>query len=356
MATGKLVITDPKFEILRNHIGVVAQSLQQHNKDLDQEVADVRAGGKQHAYARHGWQTGWESQVVRTLAGQTPDQAFNPYGFDPSIRLWGRVIVASPSGHLVGRYGLNDRGERIIDVIHPTHQRTLGDVAPQKGVSAGHFISPMAQQFAMTLAKQDVLYWGQCDSAQRRKNNVYAWHEIKRMAITSKGIKKLLGLGFSLKTGFPPRSEEESKWLIQAFENRATYKQVMDACPFSSPEARSSLRAKLDVLHSSSTQVLRALNPIAFPQLSDFFDALGLEVKSNYGVLSVWDRGTTPNAWHLVTAYAIGDNYDAIEPQAEMSVEGASGPNGPLTGTLKNKPTGNTNNTSVVNGKIVIKK
>lgn len=344
----------PSFAHLQQHIGHVATSLQTHNADLEDEIVKVRGGNGQHAFARHGWQTGWEAQVVRTVAGVTPDQTFNPYGFNPSIRAWGSVMVASPAGLQIGRYGLDARGSRIVTPIHTPFIPTVDSVAPASGASAGHFISPMAQQFAMMQSHIKVKHWGKWLFGERKKKQATAvatMHPVRRMVVTTECPGRLLGLGFSQPKGTVGRSEEEARWLIEAFERRATFKEVMNGCPFSSGASRTLMQHALEARHQATTAALQLGNPIAFPQLTDLFDAMQLEVQSNHWVLSVWDRDNVGNTWKLVTAYATGG--PTICEQAEMTVMGTSGPDGALTGRMSDGASMLTG--TVANGKVFLR-
>ncbi|MFP4894148.1 hypothetical protein [Paraburkholderia sp. EG304] len=339
-----------QFKHLEAHIGNVAAAVKQHEADLKDELSKVAAGGGQHAYARHGWQTGWQAQMVRAVAGKTPDQAFDPYGCNPEIRTWGRVMIADPAGLVIGYYGLGADGRRVVAPVQPTFTPLPDTAAPPKGASAGHFISPMAQHLAMTSSKTKLKAWGVWTRAQRKKGALTAFHGVRRVALTVKGPGPLLGLGFNLPKTATPRSEEEARWLLEAFERRATFKQVMDGCPFSSAQARKSLQIALETLHHGSTLALRSLNPIAFPQLSSFFDALELEVQGSYGVLSVWDRVAPPTGWSLVTAYATGG--PTLTEQIELSVDGSSKPDGTLTGMVSDGV--KTKTGTVKDGKVIL--
>src|ERR1700754_2646539 len=158
-----------QFKHLKAHIGNVAAAVKQHEADLKDELSKVAAGGGQHAYARHGWQTGWQAQMVRAVAGKTPDQAFDPYGCNPEIRTWGRVMIADPAGLVIGHYGLGADGRRVVAPVQPTFTPLPDTAAPPKGASAGHFISPIAQQLAMTSSKTKLKAWGVWTRAQRKK-------------------------------------------------------------------------------------------------------------------------------------------------------------------------------------------
>ncbi|WP_418317176.1 hypothetical protein [Piscinibacter sakaiensis] len=101
-------------------------------------LAEVTAHDGSHGYGRHGYQTGWEAQLIRAVTGITPDQAFDPRGVNPTIRRWNRVMTTDADGDL----GLVDLFDESCFVPEE------GDYGTGAGRIAGGFTTPEAQQTA----------------------------------------------------------------------------------------------------------------------------------------------------------------------------------------------------------------
>lgn len=324
-----------RFDALKAHVGAVSTAVAKHNDELKKE-----AGTHQHAFGRHGWQTGWEAQIVRAAAGETPDSAADPYGLNPTLRTWGQVIVAAPGGLQIKRYGLGDRGQRVVTGFGDEHVPLPNHEPPNKGCRAGQFISPMAQQAALAAARAKLqTRYGRFTQGERRKGAQLRWVPVKRVVIITGAGNTPLGLSFAWDntSGAPPRSPAETRWLIDAFQRGFSVKQVMNGCPFSGAGTRNATRAALmDIQHVNSVQNLGLHNDdTAFPQIGDLCNALGVKVSMMKRTLSVWDWDLKDSQWKLVTCYATDDARE----HCEYTLDGSKKKTGAATGKLKGAST-----------------
>jgi hypothetical protein len=116
-----------------------AVALEHHEKKT---LAEITAHDGTHAYGRHGYQSGWESQFIRAATKITPDQAFDPRGINATTRTWNTFMTTDDSGDL-GLVSLFDEASAPLESEYKT---SAGNVA-------GGFTTPEAQMQARGLGE-----------------------------------------------------------------------------------------------------------------------------------------------------------------------------------------------------------
>lgn len=131
----------PEFKQVSNLMGLKAVATASNEAALK---AEVQAADGSHGFGRHGAQTGWESQLIRAVLQQTPDQAHDPMGLNPTVRQWNGVLSYSHAS-----------GAPVFDLFEdyagaPSHFQTAA------GTTAGGFATPEAQFIARARGDQMV--------------------------------------------------------------------------------------------------------------------------------------------------------------------------------------------------------
>lgn len=164
-------LTPGEIAALEAHIGKKVAKATRHGTHLDADVGAHRGvvAHAPHAASRHGYQTGWQSQLIRCCTQFAPDQAASPDGIRPSVTEWNRETGTWASL----RKFMTDYSPVKLPYIDPPTVQTYGaDGAPVTrtitdqeatpivvpadatvpGLGAGGFISPEAQQAALDSA------------------------------------------------------------------------------------------------------------------------------------------------------------------------------------------------------------
>lgn len=118
--------------------------LKSHEANLNAEIA---ANDGSHAYGRHGFQIGWQAQLVRCATQVAPDQEFDPSGTGGVIRRWNSLSYNDRM--------LDGSGAAIAtDLIGPFNPE-LTDYKTVAGIMSGGFLGPEHQEGAEGRARGD---------------------------------------------------------------------------------------------------------------------------------------------------------------------------------------------------------
>jgi hypothetical protein len=244
-----------------------------------------------HGFGRHGYQTGWELQVIRAVTGITPDQSYDPRGIGPYIRTWNY-----DGSMFANTYDLF--GERTVDFAGFEYQPDYGpSKSPQ---AAGGYISPEAQQKSIRKCEEVLSSISTYPAAQfTHKTNKKATLAvpITSVVIVVPGARDgaPYGIGFKPKGkgSVAKRTRQEVIALIEAFHERKTWNQVYPG-------------------KTASVNKFHVKDQVAFPQITDLFDYLGIEPMWQKTALGVFRRAFTPGAktfsgWRRVTIFPCMD-------------------------------------------------
>jgi hypothetical protein len=297
-------LTAQQLQALESHIGRKASAYKSHKTHLDQD-ANARLQGAPHpphSASRHGYQTGWQSQILRACTQLSPDQASKPDGVKPEITEWNREIgtwayvrsvICSYSPiklpyidpPTVKTY--NASGQPTTRTIKEQETNPV-DPAPdgvEPGQDAGGFISPEAQQEALKRANSIAFKLWKWEEAEFATGGG-TLRPFSRIGMVIGGRPGGYGLGFLRKADFGDANWQRSsvERAIQAYEERWTWQQW---------------EGDLDV-----SQMALA-NTVRFPTMQDLCDYLRLTPDWQKNALVILDKTASHGKWTLVTAYPV---------------------------------------------------
>jgi hypothetical protein len=204
--------------LIERRVKQMSDALIAHNTRISTEVAS-HAG---HSHTRHGWQTGWEAQLIRCVTQQMPDQPHNPTGAPAFIRHWtSSENAALPFGALAGK-ALDAHGASI-DNPSGAAPAPIANYSTAPGTTAGGFLSPEAQADAIAQAKLRVSALTGYNQAyvKNPSNNALTWRAFNRFEIVVAGRPDGFGLSFARKTPFVPKTRSEVETAIDEYLNNA---------------------------------------------------------------------------------------------------------------------------------------
>lgn len=285
-------MTDEEKLALERLIGAKAKAFRTHEKLLAKEISK---GAKQtafHTISRHGYQTGWEAQLVRLMTSETPDQPFALNGVRGTILEWETSAgdtesIPGPGRNI--RYAAAD--------------------------SVGAFLNPEVEVAAINAAVVRTAdlrsgMWAEMVTGHG-PHQVKTWCPYKYIEVIVHPPSEICGISFVRDQSKPKRSRAE-------FEE--AFKDYM--------EGTKSLRGKTVSLHDEMVYreakakggeipaYLVAKMQTRFPNLSDLLAYLHVEAVSMKNVRLVLKR--VPESgfqWKLHTAYAV-NQAPMIRPDA----------------------------------------
>ncbi|MBI2769204.1 MAG: hypothetical protein HYX47_06260 [Burkholderiales bacterium] len=251
---------------------------------------EIRAHDGSHAYGRHGYQIGWEGQLVRCATSIAPDQTFDPSGVGAVIRRWNSLNYKDRM--------LDHTGASVAtDLIGPFNPE-LTDYKTVAGIMSGGFLGPEHQEEARTAALT-------CAAGLSGPNfagieMIFRGSPNVRMAMPFTsfcyGIHgRFFGMGYKRKTGFVAVSHEFVLACIEAFYNRTPLSTFEGSIP--------GTVAKPAYMTGPGKD-----KTVAFPQIGDLLEFLKVETFAQKAVRVVMRRPysfTTQDfgPWRLVTMF-----------------------------------------------------
>lgn len=299
-----LGLSRAEYNALEEFIGKRAKAFAEHEKLL---AAEISKGAKQtafHTISRHGYQTGWEAQLVRLMTGETPDQPFALTGVRAQIQQWekstgGTGTVPPPTRNL--RYAAAD--------------------------SVGAFLGPEVETMAITKANSISrhLQTGKLAEMETGQAKTRKWEKYKYIECIVSTHSQYSGVSFVRDKSKPKRTKEEFE---QAMNDYFTGAKVLSG-PGVSLHDEMTYRA----IKSSGSVVppkLAEKLKVRFPNLSDLLNYLHVEGIMMKHVRVVLKRVPDDSfTWKVHTAYAVNDP-PLLRPDAP----------GKWTGNIKTNDTG----------------
>jgi hypothetical protein len=286
-----------KYSALSSLIAGQANALQAHNTELSNEIS-THSG---HAYSRHGYQAGWEQQLIRVVSEVTPDQTFDPTGVGAVTREWNpRWIGNASTGSfekLVTTY--DSSGNTVIGAAGSSSSVTL-TYATASGVEAGGFYSPEAQQMALTRATAVAN-----NIAQYEKFNIPGiakdWKKLDKVLIVVDALPGAgYGIGYRRKSSFTSRTRDQVLELIEHFHRRSTWNTV-DPTTYPSPVSNGII-----LLGDSSNQdIIHKSVEVAFPNLHNLLTYLHVEAFWQINAVVIFKRTDVNAVWQRVTMFPV---------------------------------------------------
>lgn len=264
-----------------------SDGLAAHNLNLGNEVA---AHDGSHAYGRHGYQNGWQAQLVRCTTQIAPDQEFDPTGTGAVIRRWNELNYKDRM--------LDAHGASVAtDLIGPFNPE-LTDYKIVAGIMSGGFLGPEHQEEV----RQAAIGFAAGMSGPNFAGVEYKFMGGKPVTMVLPftafcyGVHgKLFGMGYKRKPGFVAVTHEFVLNCIAAFENRI---------PFTTFEP---------LITGASVKLPYMIGPrkdqsLAFPQIDDLFEFLKVETFAQKAVRVVMRRSYTTatkafGSWKVVTMF-----------------------------------------------------
>ena len=244
-----------------------------------------------HSISRHGYQTGWEAQLVRLMTGETPDQPFAPTGVRAKIQQWERstgdkVTLPAPGGNL--RYAAAD--------------------------STGAFLGPEVEVAAINWAagKTRELQAGMFAEMESGPmiNRVKKWEPYKYIECVVRTQYPYAGISFVRdKTKEKPKKEVFEEALNDYF----TGEKVLNETASLYDEM---LLRQAKASGSGIPAKVQAKMRVRFPNLADLLTFLNVEAIMMKHVRIVLKRVPENGfSWKLHTAYAVNDGIQ-LRPDA----------------------------------------
>ncbi|TWS96131.1 hypothetical protein [Reyranella sp. CPCC 100927] len=286
------MITAEEKAALERLIGQKAKAFRTHEKLLAKEISK---GAKQtafHTISRHGYQTGWEAQLVRLMTSETPDQPFALTGVRGTILQWdtsGGDTVTAPGRTRNIRYAEAD--------------------------SVGAFLNPEVEVAAINAAVTRTAdlrsgMWAEMITGHGARE-ARTWCKYKYIEIIVHPPFEICGISFVRDQSKPKRSRDEFE---TAFKDYLEGGKILKGKTVSLHDEMVYRQAK-----AKGTEIpayLVAKMQTRFPNLSDLLDYLHVQAISMKNVRLVLKRVPDNSVqWKLHTAYAV-NQAPMIRPDA----------------------------------------
>ena len=275
-------------------IGWLAEREDARRKGLPLPTKPPRGskGSAFHTFTRHGYQTGWEAQLIRLASGRTPDQDSDPMGIGSYISHWkgqappkynkdGSVILHPDDTQVQVRH-FNRVGMPVDgppEVVDPSR---MGKTRHASANTTGAFLSPEAERDALMQAdakSAGLKKYVQAASKNSRTGEL-TWVDYDYIEVVVTG-QPIYGVSFYFKSTDTHKIDVDELKEALADYNKQT--KVVNFNP-----------------HDARTEKVR------FTSLSDILDYFGIEAQWMKAAKIVYKRVDKTN-WKLHTAYAVND-------------------------------------------------
>jgi hypothetical protein len=275
------------YNAVAEQLKIRSAGIQAHEINLLAEVA-AQDGG--HAYGRHGFQIGWQAQLIRCVTRVAPDQKFDPTGTGGTIQAWNALSSKARM--------LDDHGAAIATELSGPFMPGETDYKTVAGIMAGGFLGPEHQEDVrkIALAFAGTVSGPDCANIEYQFMNAPVV-ELK-IPFTSfcYGIEgRFFGMGYKRKPGFVTLTHEFVIFCIWAFEQRFPLTTLELFMPGSV--------VRLPYMVGPKNPV-----SLAFPQIGDLFDFLQVETFEQKSVRVVMRRTYAHStnsfgSWRIVTMF-----------------------------------------------------
>jgi len=272
-----------EYKALEKFIGKRATTFAEHEVLLADEISK---GAKQtafHTISRHGYQTGWEAQLVRLMTGETPDQPFALTGVRAQIQEWekstgGTGSVPAPTRNI--RYAPAD--------------------------SVGAFLGPEVETLALTKAQSISrhLQGGRLAEMETGHARTRKWEKYKYIECIVSAGAQYAGVSFVRDKTETKRTKEEFE---EAMEDYLAGARVLWG-PTVSLHDQMTYREIRKKRGEFPAKLAEKMVKVRFPNLSDLLAYLHVEAVMMKNVRVVLKRVPDNSlTWKVHTAYAVND-------------------------------------------------
>lgn len=236
-----------------------------------------------HGYARHGPQTGWESQLVRLVTGRTPDQPEDPYGAMDAVTKY--------------------------ETKNALPKRQQGKIRYAKADSTGAFFSAEVETTAIqqALAKSAPLQRFKLAETSTKKSTTTNWEPYSYIDVILPAVGACAGVSFVRDKRLPKVPANEAVAAIKDFINRA-YKSDSDPDGLKAARAQSIIKdaESEDSGHAfpNYRAYVKRNHNLRFPSMQELLDFLHVRAVWMTHVNVCLRRIGTD--WKVHTAYAVG--------------------------------------------------
>ncbi|TXL71782.1 hypothetical protein FHP25_28350 [Vineibacter terrae] len=286
------MITAEEKAALERLIGQKAKAFRTHEKFLAKEISKGTKQTAFHTISRHGYQTGWEAQLVRLMTGETPDQPFAQTGVRGTILQWDTSM-----GDTMNAPG-RTRNIRYAEAD-----------------SVGAFLNPEVEVAAINAAALRTAdlrtgMWAEMVTGHGPRQ-VKTWCKYKYIEIIVHPPSEICGISFVRDQSKPKRSKDEFE---TAFNDYLEGTKILKGKTVSLHDEMVYREAKAK--GSEIPAYLVAKMQTRFPNLSDLLDYLHVQAVSMKNVRLVLKRVPEDSFnWKLHTAYAV-NQAPMIRPDA----------------------------------------
>ncbi|WP_213958118.1 hypothetical protein [Variovorax sp. dw_954] len=282
-----------------------AAALPHHKAQVKLETAK---GNPTHSITRHGYQTGWESQLMRLVTGRTPDQPDDEDGVRDAVQKF-----------------------RTKEALSKKEQ---GKITYAPADSVGAFLSPEVEHAAISLARAKAAPLLAYTQAETSSKSGLTWTPYDYIDMVVAGPHKLTGVSFNRAKNAVPLVQADA---VQAIEDFIGQRRVG---PPGSTDTWGDKKRILEIMEESdhaapyTRSSYRQDYKLRFPTMSDLLAYLS--------VTAVWMKHVNvvlrrfgPGDWRLHTAYCVHC------PEFPSPLRGGpSVKTGKWTGNVRAGPTG----------------
>jgi hypothetical protein len=290
-------LSSEEREKISNLFAAKASALQSHNAQVKLEH-----GNPTHTFTRHGYQTGWESQLMRLVTGRTPDQPDDEDGVRDAVEKYREKE----------KLALKDRGK----------------ITYAKADSVGAFLSPEVEEYAINRARSKATPLLTCRFAETKSKTKTECVPYDYIDMVVSGPHALAGVSFT--RGKHARKLTESD-AVQAIEDFIHQRRIGPSGSKDTWEDKKhilEIMESVDVAAPYTRSAYRKDYKLRFPTMSDLLAYLDVEAKWMRNVNVVLRR--FGSEWRVHTAYCVGCTEQPSPPRGGPSVK-----TGKWTGNLR---------------------
>ena len=277
-------LTPEQLETLESHIGARAKAQRTHEKYLAKEISKGTKQTAFHTISRHGYQTGWEAQLVRLMTGETPDQPFAQTGVRAQILEWEKSTGVTGS--------LPDRTRNVRYAVADSVGAFLG---PEVEVAA-------IREASLRTRELQTGMFAQMETGPPHAR-VTKWEKYKYIECIVHPPFDYCGISFVRDKSKEKRSKEVFE---QAFDDYLTRAKTLRGKDVSLHDEMLFRQAKAS--GSEIPAKLQSKMQVRFPNLSDLLDFLHVQPIMMRNIRLVLKRvPETAFTWKLHTAYAVNE-------------------------------------------------
>ena len=272
--------------MLETHVGRRSKTFKTHELYLQKEISKGTKQTAFHTLSRHGCQTSWESQLIRLMTGETPDQPFAQTGVRAQIMTW-----ETSTG------GTGSVPERTRNIRYAEADSVGAFLGPEVEVSAISLCSQLTQRL-----QGGMLAEMETGPPHRR---VTKWEKYKYIECIVKTVFDYAGVSFVRdKSKEKPSREVFEEALRDYLEGGLTLNVGGKGVSLHDEMTYRQVKASGSALPTNLQDKMR----VRFPNLADLLEFLNVKAIMMKNVRLVLKRvPETGYTWKLHTAYAVNE-------------------------------------------------